>query len=63
MNRHPSNRGTLPTWTPEQDARLLDLVADDRLSFSQIGAQLGTTKGSAIGRFDRLRAHFGWQAA
>lgn len=49
-------------WPPERDMKLCDLVAEDRYSFSEIGAMLGCSKGSAMGRFDRLRLRYGWQS-
>lgn len=48
-------------WPPERDMELCDLVAEDRYSFSEIGAMLGVSKGSAMGRFDRLRLKYGHQ--
>lgn len=48
-------------WPPERDDELMKLVELDRYSFSEIGAMLGTSKGAAMGRFDRLRARYGDQ--
>lgn len=40
-------------WTSDEDAILLDGVADG-VMYKIIGAQLGRTKNSCIGRMDRI---------
>jgi hypothetical protein len=51
----------LQHWTPEEDARLCDLIADG-CSIAAAGRIMGKSKGSAAGRFKRIRAEMGWQA-
>ena len=41
-------------WTDEEAARLKELVAEQKLSFSQIGELLGKTKSACIGRAHRM---------
>lgn len=62
MNR-PTHRGAPTLWKPDEDAQLCELVSLDRYSFSEIASLIGKTKGATIGRFGRLAAHLGWQAA
>lgn len=50
------------SWPAELDALLMELIAEDELTFAQIGRRLGVTKGAAIGRFGRIAFRMGWQA-
>ncbi|MEG8223799.1 hypothetical protein OSJ57_24845 [Sphingomonas sp. HH69] len=49
-------------WTPDLDGQLMDGIASG-LSIEKSGKRLGLTKGSAIGRFNRLKQQMGWQAS
>lgn len=42
-------------WTPELDALLLNLRINHRLSTPLIAIQMGLSKGSVVGRLDRLK--------
>ena len=58
----PADELTVFRWSPEDDSRLTELVSLDEHSFSEIGRMMKRSKGSAIGRFKRLRDAYGWQA-
>lgn len=49
------------TWTDDQDARFFDLIADDRpIAFA--AKSVSKTKNAGMGRLDRVRRKYGWQA-
>lgn len=48
-------------WTSDRDDQLMEGIASG-LSIENSGKRLGLTKGSAIGRFNRLKQQMGWQA-
>jgi hypothetical protein len=50
-----------PLWTPAQDDRLMDLLAEG-FSFAKAGELLGRTKGACVSRFKRLCELMGAQA-
>lgn len=49
-------------WSEDMTNRLCDLIADGK-SFAECAKELGTTRVACVGRFDRIRKTFGWQAA
>lgn len=48
-------------WPPARVDLMCDLIADG-VSFKQVAERLGVTKFAVIGRFDRIRQSYGWQA-
>jgi hypothetical protein len=49
-------------WQREQDARLMDLIADG-CTMQRCADLCGITRNAAIGRFHRIRHEMGWQAS
>jgi hypothetical protein len=47
-------RNSSGTWTPEREAELKRLIAEGRLSSSQMAAQLGVSRNAVCGKADRL---------
>lgn len=58
----PKRLGAPTQWLPERDAELCEHIANG-VSITGAGRLMGITRCAAIGRFQRIRGHFGWQAA
>lgn len=58
----PTKLGAPTLWRPEDDAKLCELIAEG-VRISHVGPMIGVTKCVGIGRFQRIRGHYGWQAS
>lgn len=59
--RNWANATGLNEWTPDEDARLCELIADG-LSFGQAAFGIGRSTASCKSRFSRIARKFGRQA-
>lgn len=48
-------------WTPEEEARFCDLIADG-MAIRAAGRAIGRSSSAGIARFERIKLSMGWQA-
>jgi hypothetical protein len=58
----PRGRPGGNSWSREEEARFCDLIAEG-MSPREAGVAIGKTESAGAGKFDRIKAHYGWQAA